>query len=131
MSYPLSMQESIQKVEATRPRRLSETFPPMNAEEKQALLASFHPDYRPAGFREIRVGPNAGEKAMSDLADILEGRSRCVPGALDLGQVDYETDVLVIGGGGAGASAALLARENGAKVILAANGCNAILDRSG
>ena len=119
MSYPPSMQESIQKVEATRPRRLGETFPPMNAEEKQALLASFHPDYRPTGFREIRVGPNAGEKAMSDLADILEGSSHCVPGALDLEQVDYETDVLVIGGGGAGASAALLAVENGARVILA------------
>jgi len=37
----------------------------------------------------------------------------------DLSRVDYDTDVLIIGGGGGGAGAALLARENGAKVMIA------------
>jgi succinate dehydrogenase / fumarate reductase flavoprotein subunit len=119
MSYPPEMRESIRFVEATRPRRLQETFPLMQPEEKQRLLDGFHPDHRSDGFREIRVGPNKGEMAMRGLADILEGRSHLTPDALDLEQVDYDTDVLIVGGGGSGASAALLARENGARVILA------------
>jgi succinate dehydrogenase/fumarate reductase flavoprotein subunit len=119
MSYPPQMRESIRRVEATRSRRLQETFPLMKPEEKQRLLDSFHPDHRLDGFREIRLGPNAGQKAMNRLADILEGQSHLTSDALDLEQIDYDTDVLIIGGGGSGASAALLARENGAKVILA------------
>ncbi len=119
MSYTSEMRESIKKVEATRPARLSEHFPTLKPKEKQRLLREFHPDYRADSFREIRVGPNKGEKAMNKLVDILEGRSRVTPGMLDLEQTDYDTDVLIIGGGGAGGSAALLARENGARILLA------------
>jgi succinate dehydrogenase/fumarate reductase flavoprotein subunit len=36
-----------------------------------------------------------------------------------LGRVDYETQVLVIGSGGAGLAAAITAQENGADVLLA------------
>jgi len=50
MSYPPEMRESIRFVEATRPRRLQETFPLMRPEEKQRLLDSFHPDHRADGF---------------------------------------------------------------------------------
>ncbi|MGA9350270.1 MAG: FAD-binding protein [Anaerolineae bacterium] len=119
MSYTPEMRESIKKVEATRPRRLQETFPLMTPEEKQRVLERFHPDFRTEGFREIRVGPNKSEKAPSELVDVLEGRSHLTSDALDLTQIDYDTDVLIIGGGGAGASAAILARENSARVILA------------
>jgi succinate dehydrogenase/fumarate reductase flavoprotein subunit len=35
-----------------------------------------------------------------------------------LSRPDFETDVLIVGGGGAGASAALLAQENGARVTM-------------
>jgi succinate dehydrogenase / fumarate reductase flavoprotein subunit len=113
------MRESIKCVEATRPRRLQETFPIMEADVKQHLLEQFHPDYRSDGFREISVGPNRGQKAMNALADTLEGYSHLTADGLDLEQIDYDTDVLIIGGGGSGAAAALLARENGVKVILA------------
>ena len=51
--------------------------------------------------------------------DVLEGRSHLASDALDLAEIDHDTGVLIIGGGGAGASAALLARENGAQVLLA------------
>jgi succinate dehydrogenase/fumarate reductase flavoprotein subunit len=119
MSYPPEMRESIEKVEATRPRRLQETFPLMSPQEKQRLLEQFHPDHRVGGFREILAGPNKGERAMAELASVLEGHSHLTADALDLEQIDCDTDVLVIGGGGAGASAALAAREQGARVTLA------------
>lgn len=119
MSYTPEMRESIKKVEATRPARLSEHFRMLAPEEKQRLLERFHPDYRADSFREIKIGPNKGEKAMNKLVDILEGGSRLTPDLLDLEQIHYDTDVLIIGGGGAGASAALLAKENGARVIIA------------
>ena len=43
----------------------------MEPETKQRLLEQFHPDYRSHGFREIRVGPNKGQKAMNALANTL------------------------------------------------------------
>lgn len=117
--YTAEMRESIQKVEASRQRRLSERFPSMAPEERQTILRKFHPDYIEAAMRPLRVGPNRGDRTPNELADVLEGYPLIEPHALDLSQVDIHTDVLVIGGGGAGASAALLAQENGAKVVLA------------
>lgn len=116
--YPADMQESIGKVEATRARRLKETFRRLNSEEKTALLHKYHPDFIKESMRELQVGPNKGESAPIELADLLEGNSFIDPDKIDLNKIDYDVDVLIIGGGGAGASAALLAQENGANVLL-------------
>lgn len=119
MAYPESMRVSIARVEATRRRRMQETFPRLSLEERQALLEAFHPDYKPGTFRPLAVGPNRGDPVPHELADLLEARSRLDPDTFDLSRVDYETEVLVIGGGGAGTAAALLAQENGAQVLIA------------
>ena len=74
----------------------------MSAEEKDALLKEFHPDYRPEGFAEIKIGPNKGEKAPVELCNLLMSNSRLLGENIDLNKVDYDVDVLVIGGGGAG-----------------------------
>ena len=116
--YPAYMEESIRKVEATRERRLKETFPRITDKEKAVLLQEFHPDFVTEGMRELLVGPNKGEPTPNEMADVLEGNSRIDPDKINLDKVDYEVDVLVIGCGGAGASAALLAQENGANVLL-------------
>lgn len=91
----------------------------MSAEEKDALLKEFHPDYRPEGFAEIKIGPNKGEKAPVELCNLLMSNSRLLGENIDLNKVDYDVDVLVIGGGGAGCSAAIEASEAGAKVMIA------------
>ena len=123
--YPEYMQESLKFVEKTRPARLKKSlsgekvFTPMTDAERGEVLTKFHPDYQADARRKIRIGPNRGESITSEVADLLESHSRINPDDFDLSRVDYDTDVLVIGGGGGGAGAALLARENGAKVIIA------------
>ena len=56
------MMESVKKVEATREARLGVEPRRMTADEKDALLKEFHPDYKEDAFAEIKVGPNKGRK---------------------------------------------------------------------
>ncbi|MDP3479164.1 MAG: FAD-binding protein, partial [Desulfoprunum sp.] len=53
------------------------------------------------------------------VARLLESRSVIRPDKVNLSKVDFDTDVLVLGGGGAGTSAAIMAAEGGCKVIIA------------
>src|SRR5512139_375487 len=115
MAYPQSIRESLEKVESSRSRRLAETFPRLAPQEREQILRTFHPDYLTSAFREIRLGPNQGNRAPRELADALEAP----PLVTSLDGMPVETcGVLVIGGGGAGASAALLAQESGVDVLL-------------
>ncbi len=119
MPYPGYMEESKRKVEDSRPARLEKgPFARIPAEEREALVNKFHPDFKKEQFRELRVGPNKGARTPLEIADLLEGNSRIEPGKIDLNEVDYDVDVLVVGCGGAGGSAALLAEENGASVLI-------------
>ena len=112
------MMESVKKVEATRAQRLGVEPRRMTADEKDALLKEFHPDYREEAFAEIKVGPNKGQKAPKELVHLLHSNSRLLADKVDINKVDYDVDVLVIGGGGAGASAAIEANEAGANVMI-------------
>ena len=96
--FTQEMLESIKKVEATRAARMGTEPRRMTAEEKSELLKAYHPDYRPEGFKEILVGPNKGQKAPVELADLLHSNSRLLNEKLDLTKVEYDVDVLVIGG---------------------------------
>ncbi len=110
--------ESIRKVEAARESNMQLDPPRMTAEEKDILLKTFHPDYREDQFVPLRVGPNKGQKVPKELAALLEGTPRLNGYTVDLTHPQYETDVLIIGGGGAGCSAAIEADNNGAKVLI-------------
>ena len=116
--YPENMMESIKKVEATRAQRMATEPKRLTADEKDALLKKFHPDYNPDAFAEIKVGPNKGQKAPLELADMLHSTSRLMTDNVDLTKVDYDVDVLVIGGGGAGSSCAIEAHKAGANVMI-------------
>ena len=91
----------------------------LTAEEKDQILKEYHPDRIASEFEELKIGPNKGQKAPIQLAEMLQAKPRIEPEHIDLAHVDYEADVLVIGGGGAGTSAAIMASEAGAKVLLA------------
>jgi succinate dehydrogenase / fumarate reductase flavoprotein subunit len=119
MPYPIEMQRSIDKVEATRPSRLNQEFKRLALSEKTRLLEKYHPDYRPGSKEQIPLGPNKDELVPVELAELLKSPSRLKPEDIDLEKIHYRTQVLVIGGGGGGATAALIAADNGAEVLLA------------
>ena len=116
--YPENMMESIKKVEATREARMKTEPRRLTADEKDALLEQFHPDYNPDSFAEIKVGPNKGQKAPVELAEMLHSTSRLMTDKVDISKIDYDVDVLVIGGGGAGSSCAIEAHNAGANVMI-------------
>ncbi len=124
MAYTPELKELIKKVEATRPARLErarrgENFPALSMDEREEVLSRFHPDYQKDAKRIVRVGPNKGDSLQDQVVGLLESKSVIRPGKVDLTAIAHETDVLVIGGGGAGTSAALMAEAAGCKVIIA------------
>ncbi len=137
--YPAYMRESIEKVEATRSKRLKEGPPePMSAEEREEVLKRNHPDYKEEGKRKLAVGPSAGEYVPHEVANILESHPVMDPRVIDLSNIDYDVDVLVIGGGGAGTVAAIFAHQQGIPVDrilittkLRHGDCNSIMAQGG
>jgi succinate dehydrogenase/fumarate reductase flavoprotein subunit len=124
MPYTSELRELIKVVEQTRPERVAqkkrgEEFPSMSLDERDEILKKYHPDYRQEGRRALRVGVNKGYVIPDEFADVLEAWSRVEPDKVDLSAPDIETDVLIIGGGGAGTAAAILAEEHGARVVIA------------
>ncbi|MFC1706168.1 FAD-binding protein [Planctomycetota bacterium] len=123
MPYPEGLKELIKVVEKTRLERVErkkadQEIPFQSLDERKETL-KHHPDFKEEGRRELKVGPNKGYRIAHEMADLLEARSRVDPDRVDLTKVEYETDVLVLGGGGAGSAAALHAQEKGLKVIIA------------
>ena len=91
--YPENMMESIKKVEATREKRMSTEPRRLTADEKDALLKEFHPDYNPEAFAEIKVGANKGQKAPIELTKMLHSTSRIADEEIDITKIDYDVDV--------------------------------------
>jgi len=123
MPYPQELKDLIKAVEKTRPERVdkkkqNKEVPFLSLEDREEIL-KYHPDFKDEGRREIKIGPSKGYRIAHEMVDLLEAKSRVDPDDVDLSQVEYETDVLVIGGGGSGTAAALLAQEQGARVIIA------------
>jgi succinate dehydrogenase / fumarate reductase flavoprotein subunit/L-aspartate oxidase len=116
------LQELIKVVEKTRPERVArkksgQEVPFLSMAEREEMLKN-HPDFRDEGRRALQVGPSKGYRIAHEMADLLEARSRVDGKLVDLSRPAIETDVLIIGAGGAGTSAALLAEEAGARVTM-------------
>jgi succinate dehydrogenase / fumarate reductase flavoprotein subunit len=118
MTYPQLMRSSLEKVEASRLRRMGESFPRLGVQDRNYVLSTHHPDYVPSGFRELKVGPNLGCRTPNELANVLEAPSLLIADTELTDTPDATTDILILGGGGAGACAALMAQEQEAEVLL-------------
>lgn len=116
--YSQEFQESLKAVEAARKENIAYEPKRMTAKEKDDLLAAYHPDYKKSEFSELSIGPNKGEKVPHELCAMLEAHSRIKAEDVDLKNVAYDVDVLIIGGGGAGTSAAIEADNAGAKAMI-------------
>ena len=116
--YSEQFQESLKAVEAARAANVAYEPARMTAQEKDDLLAAYHPDYKKSEFATLKVGPNKGESVPHELCELLQSHSRISADDVDLNDVRYDVDVLVIGGGGAGASAAIEADKAGAKAMI-------------
>jgi len=120
MVYPSNMLESAQKVIATRNARAQQRIPFLTPEGKKQILQDYHPDFRVNASRKLVVGPSKGESTAPEVADILEAPSALPErNTLNLENPDYKVDVLVIGAGGGGCTAALHAHDQGASVLIA------------
>ena len=117
-SYSEEQLKSLARVEETRPERTGKDLRRLTADEKDALLAAFHPDYIRSAYTNLQVGANAGAPVLKELAALLQGTPRILSEKVDLSKVKYDVDVLIIGGGGAGASAAIEAKRAGANVMM-------------
>ena len=111
--YPDYMQESLKKVAASRMDRIGKRHPSMTPEERQEVLEKYHPDWKMDQKRELKVGQNKGDTMPHEVVDILEAHSIVDTSEIDLSNIDYDVDILIIGAGGAGLSAAILANDSG------------------
>ena len=116
--YSKEFEASLKAVEAAREANIAYEPVRMTAQEKDDLLAAYHPDYKKSEFSVLKIGPNKGEEVPHELCEMLQAHSRIKASDVDLNDVRYDVDVLIIGGGGAGASAAIEADNAGAKTMI-------------
>ena len=88
--YSEQFKESLALVEAAREKNISLEPVRMTAEQKEKVLASFHPDYKVDEFAVLEIGPNKGDKVPKELAEILQAHSRITEDSVNLDAPDYE-----------------------------------------
>lgn len=112
MSNGISIADALHRYRAGEPR-------PEREEDldKAELLSRFHPDYREGASVTLQVGANQGESCQFELARLLQANARIDEVELAAAPV-VETDVVIVGSGGAGCAAALAAAKSGARVLL-------------
>ena len=88
--YPDYMIESIKLVEKKREKNMKNPVKPMSMNDREEMLAKYHPDYMKGTKREVRVGPNKGEFLYNGIADLLESKPVLDPTDVDLSKIDFD-----------------------------------------
>jgi succinate dehydrogenase / fumarate reductase flavoprotein subunit len=107
------MMDSIKLVEKKREHNMKNPVKPMSMKDREQMLSKYHPDYMIGTKRELKVGNDKGKLLYNGIVDLLESRPVLNPKDVDLSKIDYDVDLLIIGGGGAGTVASLFANESG------------------
>lgn len=110
--YPEYMRKLIDIVGKTRSKRKDYEPPAMSKEEREEVL-KLHPDFAAGGKRKIKIGQNKGDIGPNEVVDLLEAYPLIEEGEIDLSKIDYDVDILIIGGGLAGTTAAIWANNQG------------------
>ncbi len=110
--YPEYMRKLIDVVHKTRTERKDYTPKAMTMKERDEVL-KIHPDYAPGGKRALSIGLNKGDMTPNEVADLIEAYPLIQGNEVDLTKPDYTVDLLIIGGGLAGTSAAVWANDKG------------------
>ncbi len=113
MSNAISYDEALKNYQPMAQRE-----PAVEELSTEELLKQYHPDHYDDAAVTLQVGPNRGDSCHKQLADMLQADARIDEADL-AGAKTRKTDILVIGGGGAGCAAALVAAKAGARVTLA------------
>ena len=111
--YPDYMMDSIKKVEKKRDDNISTKVKSLSMKEREEVLSKYHPDYMKDTKRKLQIGVDKGAFLYNGIVDLLEAKSVLDTKAVDLSNVDFDVDLLIVGGGGAGTVAALFAYESG------------------
>ncbi len=111
--YPDFMLKSIKLVEGKREDNMAKPVKPMSMKGREEILNKYHPDYMKGTKRELKVGRDKGSILYNGIVDLLEAKTVIEPKDVDLSKIDYDVDLLIVGGGGAGTVAALFAYESG------------------
>ncbi len=111
------LEASKKRVNDSRAGRKGQDMPGLAPDVKEALVHRYHPDYKNEAYATIRVGPNKGERTVHEVVRLLEGISPFADESVSL-KPTHEVDVLIVGGGGAGATAALTAKAAGVNVLM-------------
>ena len=81
--YSEKFQKSIAAVEAAREKNIALEPQRMTAQQKEDLLATFHPDYKKDEFAVLKIGANKGDTVPKELAEILQAHSRINAESID------------------------------------------------
>jgi len=114
--YPEYMMQSINLVEKKREKNMKNPVKPMSMDDREKMLSKYHPDYMEGTKRKVRIGPNKDELLYNGIVDLLESKPVINSKDVDLSKIDFDIDLLIIGGGGAGTVAALFAYESGVAI---------------
>ena len=111
--YPDYMIDSIKKVEKKRDDNIGTRVKSLSMKEREEVLRKYHPDYMKDTKRKLQIGVDKGALLYNGIVDLLEAKSVLDTKTVDLSNIDFDVDLLIIGGGGAGSVAALFAYESG------------------
>ena len=110
--YPEDLRKLIDIVNKTRMKRKDYTPPAMSMKEREEVL-QLHPDFAAGGKRKISLGQNKGDLGPNEVVDLLEAYPLITGNEIDLTKPDISVDLLIIGGGLAGTTAAVWANDKG------------------